>query len=1379
MKNFLLYCLFITLSIIVNSCEEGYKDESTQFSLVLKEITAVPSLTTDTTPDYTFSSNIAGTSTYGGSCSSSTTTVNQGNNTITLDSLSDGTYSDCTITVDTTNSWLINSLTMSSFTIDTTAETLLEVTAVTTPTNDTTPNYTFSTNEAGTITYGGSCSSSTTSATPGNNPITLNSLSDGTYSDCTITVTDSLGHASSALSVSTFVVDTTAPSVDNFTLSDYHLKAGETATVTLVFSEVVASFEAADITADTGTLGTMTSSNNITWTGTFTPTANTEEASNTLSLAASWTDTAGNAGTDNTTANYEVDTLLPSVSSIVISSASGIQNNFLNAGDNVSVTATFREAVIVDNSSGNPTLTLVVGSDNRTATYTSGDNSTELVFRYTIQAGDNDSNGISIRANALDDNSSTIRDPALNDAILTHSAVDNNSSYKVDNTLPTVSSVAITGEDGIQNSFLNAVDNVSVTATFSETVIVDNSSGNPTITLVVGSDNRTATYTSGDNSTRLVFRYMIKATGTSGENDDDGISIPQHALALDNGTIKDLAGNNATLTHSLVSDNSSVKVDTTAPSVDNFTISDTLLTIGETMAVTLVFSEAVCTDSSDCSGIVFSSDPDITVPDLDNGTTPGTLSTMTSSDNETWRGTFTPRTNTEDDNNTLSLATTYTDLAGNNGPDNQTENFEIDTLAPTVSVAITGEDGIQNSFLNAGDNVSVTATFSETVNVSGSPTLTLVVGSDNRTAAYISGDNSTELVFRYMIDATGTSGENDSNGISIPENALALNSGTIRDAALNDAILTHSVVDNNSSYKVDTVLPTVSVAITGEDGIQNSFLNAGDNVSVTATFSETVNVSGSPTLTLVVGSDNRTAAYISGDNSTELVFRYTIDATGTSGENDSNGISIGANALALNSGTIRDAAGNIATDITHSAVDNNSSYKVDTTAPTANFTAATDNVGTVTGALTSGNTTDDTALVLSGTNESGSSVKVYNGTTELDNATVSGTNWSYSATVAYGTTYQFNVKETDLAGNTSNATNNFAVTGDTTPPTVSSVAITSAPGIQNNLLNVGDNVSVTATFSENSPVTGTPQLTLAVGSDNQTAMYASGDNATLVFEYTIQAGDNDSNGISIRANALALNNGTIRDLAGNNATLTHSVVDNNSSYKVDTTLPTVSSVAITSAEGIQNSFLNAGDNVSVTVTFSENVPVTNTPQLTLAVGDDNRTADYASSGIGGTTLVFQYMIQAGDNDSNGISIRANALALNNGTIRDLAGNNATLTHSAVDNNSSYKVDTTLPTVSNVAFSSELTEGRQILSGYGFLNEGDNVSVTATFSERVIVDNSSGPNPTITLVVGSDNRTATYTSAVVLSWCSSTRSRRPGHQERMTPMASASRKMPLP
>ena len=84
----------------------------------------------------------------------------------------------------------------SATTTDSTAPVIAEETAVTTPTNDSTPNYTFSSDEAGTITYGGSCSSSTTSAINGSNTITFNALSNGTYSNCTITVTDSAGNVS-------------------------------------------------------------------------------------------------------------------------------------------------------------------------------------------------------------------------------------------------------------------------------------------------------------------------------------------------------------------------------------------------------------------------------------------------------------------------------------------------------------------------------------------------------------------------------------------------------------------------------------------------------------------------------------------------------------------------------------------------------------------------------------------------------------------------------------------------------------------------------------------------------------------------------------------------------------------------------------------------------------------------------------------------------------------------------------------------------------------------------------------------------------------------------------------------------------------------------
>jgi len=126
MKNYLIYYVFITLSIFLNSCTEGFKEEYLKISIALAEVTAITTPATDTTPDYTFSSTESGTLTYGGSCSSSTTSAISGNNTITLNTLSVGTYADCTITVSktmTTNkseTTLSGSLTITSFTVSST-----------------------------------------------------------------------------------------------------------------------------------------------------------------------------------------------------------------------------------------------------------------------------------------------------------------------------------------------------------------------------------------------------------------------------------------------------------------------------------------------------------------------------------------------------------------------------------------------------------------------------------------------------------------------------------------------------------------------------------------------------------------------------------------------------------------------------------------------------------------------------------------------------------------------------------------------------------------------------------------------------------------------------------------------------------------------------------------------------------------------------------------------------------------------------------------------------------------------------------------------------------------------------------------------------------
>ena len=127
---------------------------------------------------------------------------------------------------------------------DTTAPSLGEVTVVTTPTTDTTPAYTFSSTEAGTITYGGSCTSSTTSASSGNNAITFSTLSDGTYDNCTVMVTDNASNSSNPLEITTFTVNDfsfSSSASDNASVAfgqtyQYQLNTGGTYSDTITYS---------------------------------------------------------------------------------------------------------------------------------------------------------------------------------------------------------------------------------------------------------------------------------------------------------------------------------------------------------------------------------------------------------------------------------------------------------------------------------------------------------------------------------------------------------------------------------------------------------------------------------------------------------------------------------------------------------------------------------------------------------------------------------------------------------------------------------------------------------------------------------------------------------------------------------------------------------------------------------------------------------------------------------------------------------------------------------------------------------------------------------------------------------------------------------------
>src|SRR5205814_9823334 len=71
-----------------------------------------------------------------------------------------------------------------------------------------------------------------------------------------------------------------------------------------------------------------------------------------------------------------------------------------------------------------------------------------------------------------------------------------------------------------------------------------------------------------------------------------------------------------------------------------------------------------------------------------------------------------------------------------------------------------------------------------------------------------------------------------------------------------------------------------------------------------------------------------------------------------------------------------------------------------------------------------------------------------------------------------------------------------------------------------------------------------------------------------------------------------------------------------------------------------------------------------------------RTASYLS-GTGTSALVFRYIVQPGDNGTDGIAA-ISPIGLNGGTIKDSAGNDAALTFTA-PNTSAVLVDTAPPT----------------------------------------------------------------------------------------------------
>ncbi len=302
----------------------------------------------------------------------------------------------------------------------------------------------------------------------------------------------------------------------------------------------------------------------------------------------------------------------------------------------------------------------------------------------------------------------------------------------------------------------------------------------------------------------------------------------------------------------------------------------------------------------------------------------------------------------------------------------------------------------------------------------------------------------------------------------------------------------------------------------------------------------------------------------------------------------------------------------------------------------------------------------------------------------------------------------------DKAGNVGTPFGAQSWQTDMDPPTISSVLIP-ANGSFRESQTLGFKIS----WLENVVVTGSPQVALIIGSQTRYATYISGSGTRdLIFRYSVLATDNDNDGIGIVG--LDLNGGKIEDEANNAATLA-TIYPSTAQVLVDNISPTVASVTKPTNGGYR-----ATQNLIFTLQYSEVVKVTGTPRIPIVIGTTTRYAGY-NSGNGTSTLTFQYTVQAGDNDSNGIAV--NALELNSGTILDNAGN-AAVSAFASPNTSSVFVDTIAPIINSV----EVPASATYLSGQVMLFKVNfNEAVNVTGNER------------LALTIGTSIKYATYSS----------------------------------
>ena len=1065
----------------------------------------------------------------------------------------------------------------------------------------------------------------------------------------------------------------------------------------------------------------------------------------------------------------------PAVSSVAISSTPADGATY-ELGETIRVTVGFDRPVTA---SGSPRVALTIGSATRQAAYRTS-HAQYLFFDYPVQAADLDHDGIAILADAISLNGGTIQAAAADgtDAVLTHAPVS--TVHRVDGsriTTPAVSHVSFSGSPALGDTYGRG-ETIRVEVVFSRAVTV---SGSPRVELTVGSRARAATYVSGTQ--RLAFAYTVQA----GDRDADGVSIAADAISLAGGSITALDGTTAAaLRHRPVAASGGRKVDGSRvrpPAVSGVAFSGAPASgdtyeLGETVAVTVTFDKPVTVSgspelalsigsrtrqaafaSASATGVTmlaFHYPVRASDRDADGIAIPANAIRLTGA----------AITDAEDDavDAVLGHAAVPADAA------RKVDGGQVSAPAVTA-VSFAGAPASGDTY-ELGETIRVRVAFDKPVTVTGSPRIEVAIGSRTRPAAFSAGSAAASsgrvLTFAYTVQTQDA----DADGIGIAADAISLAGGTVA-AAVDPgtaADLAHAAVATDPNRKVDgsrVTAPAVSaVAFAGHPAGAGTYVR-GETIRVQVRFNRAVTVSGSPRVALLVGSATRTAAFAAADSTaTALHFAYTVQAADLDGD----GIAIAADAISLAGGSVQAADGVTDADLRHAAVAADATRKVD---------------GRITGPVVSGITFVTTPL-LGATYQRGENIDVrvefnqpirYTGNPSVELSIGSRTRLAALAYVPApaALAFRYTVQAGDLdADGVSIAANAIRLGGGSikaadgvtdailahapvaagrgrrvngnqvTAPAVSRITFVGSPA-GGTTYQLGETIEVKVEFDRYVSWSGSPRLALTIGGQTRLARLSHGRGiggiTDLHFKYVVQETDYDANGVSIAADAIRLDGGSITTAdRATGADLSHAALPDDATRGVDgiqVAGPVVTSIAFAGVPAGGDAY-QRGEAIRVSVFFDRLVTVSGSPEVELTIGSRTVRATLFSYGLGVRGLGFEYPVQALDADADGVSIAADAIRLNGGSITATDGTTAArLTHPAVADDLTRKVGRVTEAAAATAVSSLFVSSSP--AGGDTYERGETIEVRVVFNRRVTVTGT----PRVELSIGGQTRAALF------------------------------------